>query len=316
MNRLSDRQQRLYRIFFFSSRRRHTRCSGVSWARRCVQETGTWGIQKINEEQINNSLRRQLQEQLQEAEQLLKNANSKNTWLTNIRFMLPNSILHKIKEKNEQLTKTAQLLSLALAVPIKNDQLPQLLHQATKRASSFKSSSSNDDHEFSPEDRERKKMRLEPLQQQQCNGKPNILFTATVQDKDHILHAGTLVEDDNHCHYEQVAFELHLILDPDLQKQIAKEQDNPLDMVELAYFSASNYEAVHTIKRENYQYLPEQLQLQLSREHCEIICRKKIVSPSPMKPTPTRSNLKVSGEDNKENEEVQHQEQNLSLIHI
>ena len=23
-------------IFFFSSRRRHTRCSGVSWARRCV----------------------------------------------------------------------------------------------------------------------------------------------------------------------------------------------------------------------------------------------------------------------------------------
>eukprot|EP01015_Nassula_variabilis_P014162 TRINITY_DN21684_c0_g1_i3.p1 TRINITY_DN21684_c0_g1~~TRINITY_DN21684_c0_g1_i3.p1 ORF type:complete len:188 (+),score=56.15 TRINITY_DN21684_c0_g1_i3:3-566(+) len=28
-------------FFFFSSRRRHTRCSGVSWARRCVQETGT-----------------------------------------------------------------------------------------------------------------------------------------------------------------------------------------------------------------------------------------------------------------------------------
>eukprot|EP01015_Nassula_variabilis_P030673 TRINITY_DN6778_c0_g1_i27.p1 TRINITY_DN6778_c0_g1~~TRINITY_DN6778_c0_g1_i27.p1 ORF type:complete len:231 (-),score=71.80 TRINITY_DN6778_c0_g1_i27:61-753(-) len=27
-------------VFFFSSRRRHTRCSGVSWARRCVQETG------------------------------------------------------------------------------------------------------------------------------------------------------------------------------------------------------------------------------------------------------------------------------------
>eukprot|EP01015_Nassula_variabilis_P000953 TRINITY_DN1051_c0_g1_i6.p2 TRINITY_DN1051_c0_g1~~TRINITY_DN1051_c0_g1_i6.p2 ORF type:complete len:117 (-),score=56.30 TRINITY_DN1051_c0_g1_i6:60-410(-) len=29
----------LITIFFFSSRRRHTRCSGVSWARRCVQET-------------------------------------------------------------------------------------------------------------------------------------------------------------------------------------------------------------------------------------------------------------------------------------
>eukprot|EP00831_Metopus_contortus_P041908 TRINITY_DN32988_c0_g1_i1.p1 TRINITY_DN32988_c0_g1~~TRINITY_DN32988_c0_g1_i1.p1 ORF type:complete len:147 (+),score=51.12 TRINITY_DN32988_c0_g1_i1:26-466(+) len=28
---------------FFSSRRRHTRCREVSWARRCVQETGTWG---------------------------------------------------------------------------------------------------------------------------------------------------------------------------------------------------------------------------------------------------------------------------------
>eukprot|EP00831_Metopus_contortus_P046251 TRINITY_DN37134_c0_g1_i1.p1 TRINITY_DN37134_c0_g1~~TRINITY_DN37134_c0_g1_i1.p1 ORF type:complete len:146 (-),score=29.29 TRINITY_DN37134_c0_g1_i1:33-470(-) len=27
-------------IFFFSSRRRHTRCREVSWARRCVQETG------------------------------------------------------------------------------------------------------------------------------------------------------------------------------------------------------------------------------------------------------------------------------------
>eukprot|EP00831_Metopus_contortus_P059039 TRINITY_DN51089_c0_g2_i1.p3 TRINITY_DN51089_c0_g2~~TRINITY_DN51089_c0_g2_i1.p3 ORF type:complete len:102 (+),score=26.56 TRINITY_DN51089_c0_g2_i1:19-324(+) len=27
--------------FFFSSRRRHTRCREVSWARRCVQETGS-----------------------------------------------------------------------------------------------------------------------------------------------------------------------------------------------------------------------------------------------------------------------------------
>eukprot|EP00831_Metopus_contortus_P045725 TRINITY_DN36679_c0_g1_i2.p2 TRINITY_DN36679_c0_g1~~TRINITY_DN36679_c0_g1_i2.p2 ORF type:complete len:103 (+),score=24.44 TRINITY_DN36679_c0_g1_i2:80-388(+) len=26
-------------FFFFSSRRRHTRCREVSWARRCVQET-------------------------------------------------------------------------------------------------------------------------------------------------------------------------------------------------------------------------------------------------------------------------------------
>eukprot|EP00831_Metopus_contortus_P034325 TRINITY_DN27387_c0_g2_i2.p1 TRINITY_DN27387_c0_g2~~TRINITY_DN27387_c0_g2_i2.p1 ORF type:complete len:132 (+),score=50.85 TRINITY_DN27387_c0_g2_i2:72-467(+) len=30
-------------FFFFSSRRRHTRCREVSWARRCVQETGVHG---------------------------------------------------------------------------------------------------------------------------------------------------------------------------------------------------------------------------------------------------------------------------------
>eukprot|EP00831_Metopus_contortus_P073523 TRINITY_DN67072_c0_g1_i1.p3 TRINITY_DN67072_c0_g1~~TRINITY_DN67072_c0_g1_i1.p3 ORF type:complete len:202 (-),score=36.56 TRINITY_DN67072_c0_g1_i1:1287-1892(-) len=30
----------LWVFFFFSSRRRHTRCREVSWARRCVQETG------------------------------------------------------------------------------------------------------------------------------------------------------------------------------------------------------------------------------------------------------------------------------------
>eukprot|EP00831_Metopus_contortus_P016435 TRINITY_DN16893_c0_g1_i1.p4 TRINITY_DN16893_c0_g1~~TRINITY_DN16893_c0_g1_i1.p4 ORF type:complete len:115 (-),score=35.95 TRINITY_DN16893_c0_g1_i1:174-518(-) len=42
-------------FFFFSSRRRHTRCREVSWARRCVQETvstqSTWGgalICKLN----------------------------------------------------------------------------------------------------------------------------------------------------------------------------------------------------------------------------------------------------------------------------
>eukprot|EP00831_Metopus_contortus_P017228 TRINITY_DN17263_c0_g2_i1.p1 TRINITY_DN17263_c0_g2~~TRINITY_DN17263_c0_g2_i1.p1 ORF type:complete len:193 (-),score=45.92 TRINITY_DN17263_c0_g2_i1:35-613(-) len=35
-------------FFFFSSRRRHTRCREVSWARRCVQETGTWVLEKID----------------------------------------------------------------------------------------------------------------------------------------------------------------------------------------------------------------------------------------------------------------------------
>eukprot|EP00831_Metopus_contortus_P003821 TRINITY_DN11403_c0_g1_i1.p3 TRINITY_DN11403_c0_g1~~TRINITY_DN11403_c0_g1_i1.p3 ORF type:complete len:120 (-),score=13.19 TRINITY_DN11403_c0_g1_i1:188-547(-) len=32
--------EQLIVFFFFSSRRRHTRCREVSWARRCVQETG------------------------------------------------------------------------------------------------------------------------------------------------------------------------------------------------------------------------------------------------------------------------------------
>eukprot|EP00831_Metopus_contortus_P078569 TRINITY_DN762_c0_g2_i3.p3 TRINITY_DN762_c0_g2~~TRINITY_DN762_c0_g2_i3.p3 ORF type:complete len:168 (-),score=48.02 TRINITY_DN762_c0_g2_i3:578-1081(-) len=34
----------LFFFFFFSSRRRHTRCREVSWARRCVQETGSKGV--------------------------------------------------------------------------------------------------------------------------------------------------------------------------------------------------------------------------------------------------------------------------------
>eukprot|EP00831_Metopus_contortus_P043092 TRINITY_DN34612_c0_g2_i1.p2 TRINITY_DN34612_c0_g2~~TRINITY_DN34612_c0_g2_i1.p2 ORF type:complete len:168 (+),score=51.44 TRINITY_DN34612_c0_g2_i1:65-568(+) len=40
-------------FFFFSSRRRHTRCREVSWARRCVQETGInaeyMGMKKLND---------------------------------------------------------------------------------------------------------------------------------------------------------------------------------------------------------------------------------------------------------------------------
>eukprot|EP00831_Metopus_contortus_P017230 TRINITY_DN17263_c0_g2_i3.p1 TRINITY_DN17263_c0_g2~~TRINITY_DN17263_c0_g2_i3.p1 ORF type:complete len:162 (-),score=40.13 TRINITY_DN17263_c0_g2_i3:35-520(-) len=35
-------------FFFFSSRRRHTRCREVSWARRCVQETGYAFINFVN----------------------------------------------------------------------------------------------------------------------------------------------------------------------------------------------------------------------------------------------------------------------------
>eukprot|EP00825_Cyclidium_porcatum_P052428 TRINITY_DN9932_c0_g2_i9.p3 TRINITY_DN9932_c0_g2~~TRINITY_DN9932_c0_g2_i9.p3 ORF type:complete len:108 (-),score=29.95 TRINITY_DN9932_c0_g2_i9:171-494(-) len=36
-------------FFFFSSRRRHTRSCLVSWARRCVQETGEYVVKRINE---------------------------------------------------------------------------------------------------------------------------------------------------------------------------------------------------------------------------------------------------------------------------
>eukprot|EP00831_Metopus_contortus_P056646 TRINITY_DN48646_c0_g1_i1.p3 TRINITY_DN48646_c0_g1~~TRINITY_DN48646_c0_g1_i1.p3 ORF type:complete len:106 (+),score=33.87 TRINITY_DN48646_c0_g1_i1:39-356(+) len=41
----------IFFFFFFSSRRRHTRCREVSWARRCVQETG--GV-KIQNERVGN----------------------------------------------------------------------------------------------------------------------------------------------------------------------------------------------------------------------------------------------------------------------
>eukprot|EP00831_Metopus_contortus_P003191 TRINITY_DN11182_c0_g2_i1.p2 TRINITY_DN11182_c0_g2~~TRINITY_DN11182_c0_g2_i1.p2 ORF type:complete len:153 (-),score=30.99 TRINITY_DN11182_c0_g2_i1:137-538(-) len=44
-------------FFFFSSRRRHTRCREVSWARRCVQETGVHGEIDWNEMSINHIAR-------------------------------------------------------------------------------------------------------------------------------------------------------------------------------------------------------------------------------------------------------------------
>eukprot|EP00831_Metopus_contortus_P037088 TRINITY_DN29261_c0_g1_i2.p1 TRINITY_DN29261_c0_g1~~TRINITY_DN29261_c0_g1_i2.p1 ORF type:complete len:380 (+),score=75.48 TRINITY_DN29261_c0_g1_i2:73-1212(+) len=48
-----------YYFFFFSSRRRHTRCREVSWARRCVQETGInaeyMGVELKNEKNQHTS---------------------------------------------------------------------------------------------------------------------------------------------------------------------------------------------------------------------------------------------------------------------
>eukprot|EP00831_Metopus_contortus_P060301 TRINITY_DN52204_c0_g1_i1.p4 TRINITY_DN52204_c0_g1~~TRINITY_DN52204_c0_g1_i1.p4 ORF type:complete len:125 (-),score=42.06 TRINITY_DN52204_c0_g1_i1:491-865(-) len=43
-------------FFFFSSRRRHTRCREVSWARRCVQETGIeYWTAKIHQNENQNA---------------------------------------------------------------------------------------------------------------------------------------------------------------------------------------------------------------------------------------------------------------------
>eukprot|EP01016_Furgasonia_blochmanni_P040775 TRINITY_DN5226_c0_g1_i19.p1 TRINITY_DN5226_c0_g1~~TRINITY_DN5226_c0_g1_i19.p1 ORF type:complete len:234 (-),score=37.68 TRINITY_DN5226_c0_g1_i19:427-1128(-) len=44
--------------FFFSSRRRHTRQESVSWARRCVQETGTWDISTLQKIQYRKWVNR------------------------------------------------------------------------------------------------------------------------------------------------------------------------------------------------------------------------------------------------------------------
>eukprot|EP00831_Metopus_contortus_P021184 TRINITY_DN19428_c0_g1_i2.p1 TRINITY_DN19428_c0_g1~~TRINITY_DN19428_c0_g1_i2.p1 ORF type:complete len:209 (-),score=37.85 TRINITY_DN19428_c0_g1_i2:252-878(-) len=42
-------------FFFFSSRRRHTRCREVSWARRCVQETEPVLIENVNRARVELS---------------------------------------------------------------------------------------------------------------------------------------------------------------------------------------------------------------------------------------------------------------------
>ncbi len=50
-------------MFFFSSRRRHTRCSGVSWARRGVYETedGKRGRERERERERERGRERTLQ---------------------------------------------------------------------------------------------------------------------------------------------------------------------------------------------------------------------------------------------------------------
>eukprot|EP00829_Urostomides_striatus_P005895 TRINITY_DN16489_c0_g1_i1.p2 TRINITY_DN16489_c0_g1~~TRINITY_DN16489_c0_g1_i1.p2 ORF type:complete len:153 (-),score=52.85 TRINITY_DN16489_c0_g1_i1:57-515(-) len=58
-------------MFFFSSRRRHTRCREVSWARRCVQET------EMNIAQALFQLKR-YNETIQETTELIDNMDGRN----------------------------------------------------------------------------------------------------------------------------------------------------------------------------------------------------------------------------------------------
>eukprot|EP00831_Metopus_contortus_P041565 TRINITY_DN32635_c0_g1_i1.p4 TRINITY_DN32635_c0_g1~~TRINITY_DN32635_c0_g1_i1.p4 ORF type:complete len:102 (-),score=48.76 TRINITY_DN32635_c0_g1_i1:132-437(-) len=76
----------VYDFFFFSSRRRHTRCREVSWARRCVQETGInaeyMGLENI--EKLNNFISGQreiiedMRDKIEIEETLIQGINKSN----------------------------------------------------------------------------------------------------------------------------------------------------------------------------------------------------------------------------------------------
>eukprot|EP00831_Metopus_contortus_P055855 TRINITY_DN47422_c0_g1_i1.p1 TRINITY_DN47422_c0_g1~~TRINITY_DN47422_c0_g1_i1.p1 ORF type:complete len:123 (+),score=27.88 TRINITY_DN47422_c0_g1_i1:28-369(+) len=93
------------RVFFFSSRRRHTRCREVSWARRCVQETAISQIVSTNASKqfeeilnlrksnsrlskLNESLNTEIQSlktyQIGEENQLVKSTTTENTSLLSL----------------------------------------------------------------------------------------------------------------------------------------------------------------------------------------------------------------------------------------
>eukprot|EP00831_Metopus_contortus_P059038 TRINITY_DN51089_c0_g1_i1.p2 TRINITY_DN51089_c0_g1~~TRINITY_DN51089_c0_g1_i1.p2 ORF type:complete len:127 (+),score=45.72 TRINITY_DN51089_c0_g1_i1:19-399(+) len=84
--------------FFFSSRRRHTRCREVSWARRCVQETGInaeyMGEKKIIykvEQRTEPSLDRQILEKREQIESFVRIVRQKHMEI--IKFQLDLNLL-------------------------------------------------------------------------------------------------------------------------------------------------------------------------------------------------------------------------------
>eukprot|EP00831_Metopus_contortus_P056745 TRINITY_DN48807_c0_g1_i1.p5 TRINITY_DN48807_c0_g1~~TRINITY_DN48807_c0_g1_i1.p5 ORF type:complete len:120 (-),score=46.02 TRINITY_DN48807_c0_g1_i1:189-548(-) len=90
-------------VFFFSSRRRHTRCREVSWARRCVQETGEKQrgegkrIKKHGKRKTMSRTIRQVKEEREERVQRMRNKRREGEEVTRV-------LKHRRKEKGKQLS--------------------------------------------------------------------------------------------------------------------------------------------------------------------------------------------------------------------
>eukprot|EP00831_Metopus_contortus_P062521 TRINITY_DN5466_c0_g1_i12.p1 TRINITY_DN5466_c0_g1~~TRINITY_DN5466_c0_g1_i12.p1 ORF type:complete len:151 (+),score=50.01 TRINITY_DN5466_c0_g1_i12:80-532(+) len=91
-------------FFFFSSRRRHTRCREVSWARRCVQETG---LQKISA---------LLQSKNPQAQESTKDGARKNKRICEKRNHC--SKLQKFKGHLHQAVRSRAILGSGYAYPV------------------------------------------------------------------------------------------------------------------------------------------------------------------------------------------------------
>eukprot|EP00831_Metopus_contortus_P029961 TRINITY_DN24620_c0_g1_i1.p2 TRINITY_DN24620_c0_g1~~TRINITY_DN24620_c0_g1_i1.p2 ORF type:complete len:128 (-),score=67.45 TRINITY_DN24620_c0_g1_i1:166-549(-) len=90
-------QQLFVNFFFFSSRRRHTRCREVSWARRCVQETGInaeyMGIEETKKKSKEIMDKKNKMENKQVSKQSTKEKEKED-------LMRYRSEIHEMKEKN------------------------------------------------------------------------------------------------------------------------------------------------------------------------------------------------------------------------
>eukprot|EP00831_Metopus_contortus_P042393 TRINITY_DN33575_c0_g1_i1.p3 TRINITY_DN33575_c0_g1~~TRINITY_DN33575_c0_g1_i1.p3 ORF type:complete len:130 (-),score=41.11 TRINITY_DN33575_c0_g1_i1:275-664(-) len=87
-------------IFFFSSRRRHTRCREVSWARRCVQETGTWEAHFMGGDDFMDNNDKKQKITLTEEEAEIAAETILNAWLKGER-----NIVTKNDNKEKQFQK-------------------------------------------------------------------------------------------------------------------------------------------------------------------------------------------------------------------